>query len=190
MSSYFYNSIKDRKTNQIKLLTDKIEIFSTQTEAQALIVEQSLIKENLPRFNILLRDDKSYPYIYFSSSDRFPGISLKRAKNQISSDYFGPYVNVKTVKETLKDIQKIFKLRNCSDTTFANRSRPCIEHQMHRCSAPCVGLINSRDYIEDVELAKGYLRASNFKFRDKMILKMKKFAEIEEFERANEIKKE
>ena len=80
MSSYFYNSIKDRKTNQIKLLTDKIEIFSTQTEAQALIVEQSLIKENLPRFNILLRDDKSYPYIYFSSSDRFPGISLKRAK--------------------------------------------------------------------------------------------------------------
>ena len=189
VSSYFYNSIKDRKTNQIKLLTDKIEIFSTQTEAQALIVEQSLIKENLPRFNILLRDDKSYPYIYFSSSDRFPGISLKRAKNQISSDYFGPYVNVKTVKETLKDIQKIFKLRNCSDTTFANRSRPCIEHQMHRCSAPCVGLINSRDYIEDVELAKGYLRASNFKFRDKMILKMKKFAEIEEFERANEIKK-
>lgn len=189
VSSYFHNSIKDRKTNQIKLLTDKIETFSTQTEAQALIVEQSLIKENLPKFNILLRDDKSYPYIHFSSSNRFPAINLKRVKNQISSDYVGPYINVKTAKETLKDLQKIFKLRNCSDTTFRNRSRPCIEHQMHRCSAPCVGLINASDYLDDVELAKGYLRASNFKFRDQMILKMKKFAEIEEFERANEIKK-
>lgn len=189
VSSYFHNSVKDRKTNQIKLLTDKIETFSTQTEAQALIVEQSLIKENLPKFNILLRDDKSYPYIHFSSSNGFPAISLKRVKNQISSDYIGPYINVKTVKNTLKDLQKIFKLRNCSDTTFRNRSRPCIEHQMHRCSAPCVGLINTNDYLDDVELAKRYLLDSNLKFRNQMILKMKKFAEIEEFERANEIKK-
>ena len=161
VSSYFHNSVKDRKTNQIKLLTDKIETFSTQTEAQALIVEQSLIKENLPKFNILLRDDKSYPYIHFSSSNGFPAISLKRVKNQISSDYIGPYINVKTVKNTLKDLQKIFKLRNCSDTTFRNRSRPCIEHQMHRCSAPCVGLINANDYLDDVELAKRYLLDSN-----------------------------
>jgi excinuclease ABC subunit C len=189
VSSYFHNSPKDRKTNQIKLLTDKIETFSTQTEAQALIVEQSLIKENLPKFNILLRDDKSYPYIHFSSSNGFPAISLKRVKNKISPDYIGPYISVKTVKNTLKELQKIFKLRNCSDTTFRNRSRPCIEHQMDRCSAPCVGLISANDYLDDVKLAKRYLLDSNLKFRDQMILKMKKFSEIEEFERANEIKK-
>ena len=189
VSSYFRKSILDRKTNQIKFLTDRIEIFSTQTEAQALIVEQSLIKENLPKFNILLRDDKSYPYIHFSSSDSFPAIGLKRVKNHASPDCFGPYVSVKTVKETLKDIQKIFKLRNCSNSTFRNRSRPCIEHQMHRCSAPCVGLIQQHDYCEDVSSAKDYLAASNSKFRERMNLKMKTLAREEEFERANEIKK-
>ena len=149
VSSYFGSSAKDRKTNKIKILTDKVETFSTETEAEALLLEQSLIKENLPRFNILLRDDKTYPYIHFSMDHQFPGISMKRSKHSVSENFFGPFVSAHAVKASIKDIQKIFKIRNCSINTFNNRSRPCIEHQMQRCSAPCVGAISTNNYSED-----------------------------------------
>ena len=189
VSSYFGKSIKDRKTHQIKKLTDKIETFSTQTEAEALLLEQSLIKENLPRFNILLRDDKTYPYIHFSMNDRFPSISLKRSKHSVSKDYFGPFVSASAVKSTLKDLQKIFKLRNCNNSTFSNRSRPCIEHQMQRCSAPCVGAINDSDYSEDIYSAQYYLSSSSKKTKKILLSQMEKFSNQQEFEKANEIKK-
>ena len=130
VSSYFGSSIKDRKTSQIKLLIDKIETFSTWTEAEALLLEQSLIKENLPRFNILLRDDKTYPYIHYSMDDKFPSISMKRSKHAVSKDYFGPFISAYAVKSTIKDLQKIYQIRNCSNGTFRNRSRPCIEHKL------------------------------------------------------------
>ena len=124
VSSYFGKSFKDRKTQQIKILTDNIETFSTTTEAEALLLEQSLIKENLPRFNILLRDDKTYPYVHFSMDHKYPSISMRRSKHAVSKNFFGPFISAQAVKTTIKDLQKIYQIRNCSDTTFNNRSRP------------------------------------------------------------------
>jgi excinuclease ABC subunit C len=188
VSSYFGSSIKDRKTSQIKLLTDKIETFSTQTEAEALLLEQSLIKENLPRFNILLRDDKTYPYIHYSMSDKFPSISMKRSKHGVSTDYFGPFISAYAVKSTIKDLQKIYQIRNCSNSTFRNRSRPCIEHQMQRCSAPCVNQISEIDYSADITSSQNYLASTGKKSRNLMLSQMKKLADERNFEKALELK--
>jgi excinuclease ABC subunit C len=188
VSSYFGSSLKDRKTSQIKLLTDRIETFSTQTEAEALLLEQSLIKENLPRFNILLRDDKTYPYIYYSMSDKFPSISMKRSKHAVSKDYFGPFISAYAVKSTIKDLQKIYQIRNCSNSTFRNRSRPCIEHQMQRCSAPCVEHISEIDYSTDIFSSQNYLASTGKKSRNLMLSQMKKLADECNFEKAQELK--
>jgi excinuclease ABC subunit C len=188
VSSYFGSSPKDRKTSQIKLLTDRIETFSTQTEAEALLLEQSLIKENLPRFNILLRDDKTYPYIHYSMSDKFPSISMKRSKHAVSKDYFGPFISAYAVKSTIKDLQKIYQIRNCSNSTFRNRSRPCIEHQMQRCSAPCVKHISELDYSTDISSSQNYLASTGKKSRNLMLSQMKKLADECNFEKAQELK--
>ena len=189
VSSYFGKSLKDRKTQQIKILTDKIETFSTITEAEALLLEQSLIKENLPRFNILLRDDKTYPYVHFSMDHKYPSISMKRSKHAVSKNFFGPFISAQAVKSTIKDLQKIYQIRNCSDTTFSNRSRPCIEHQMQRCSAPCVNLISEVSYQGDIVSSQHYLSSSGKKTKSLMTAQMHKLAEKQEFERAQEIKK-
>jgi len=189
VSSYFGKSFKDRKTQQIKILTDKIETFSTITEAEALLLEQSLIKENLPRFNILLRDDKTYPYVHFSMGHKYPSISMKRSKHAVSKNFFGPFISAQAVKSIIKDIQKIYQIRNCSDNTFNNRSRPCIEHQMQRCSAPCVNLISELSYQGDIESSQHYLSSSGKQTKSLMMAQMQKFAEQQEFERANEVKK-
>ena len=189
VSSYFGKAFKDRKTQQIKILTDKIETFSTITEAEALLLEQSLIKENLPRFNILLRDDKTYPYVHFSMGHKYPSISMKRSKHAVSKNFFGPFISAQAVKSTIKDIQKIYQIRNCSDNTFNNRSRPCIEHQMQRCSAPCVNLISELSYQGDIESSQHYLSSSGKQTKSLMMAQMQKFAEQQEFERANEVKK-
>ena len=188
VSSYFGTSLKDRKTNQIKLLTDRIETFSTKTEAEALLLEQSLIKENLPRFNILLRDDKTYPYIHFSMDDQFPSISMKRTKHGVSKDFFGPFISAQAVKSTIKDLQKIYQIRHCSNSTFRNRSRPCIEHQMQRCSAPCVEQISELDYKVDISGSQNYLASSGKKSRNLMLSQMKKLANECNFEKAQELK--
>ena len=189
VSSYFSNSLKDRKTQQIKILTDKIETFSTTTEAEALLLEQSLIKENLPRFNILLRDDKTYPYVHFSLDHKYPSISMKRSKHAVSKNFFGPFISAQAVKATIKDLQKIYQIRNCSDTTFNNRSRPCIELQMQRCSAPCVNLISEISYQGDIISSQHYLSSSGKKTKSLMTAQMHKLAEKQEFERAQEVKR-
>ena len=188
VSSYFGTSPKDRKTTQIKLLTDKIETFSTKTEAEALLLEQSLIKENLPRFNILLRDDKTYPYIHYSMDDTFPSISMRRSKHAVSKDYFGPFISAQAVKSTIKELQKIYQIRNCSTSTFRNRSRPCIEHQMRRCSAPCVEHISEPDYKADILSSQNYLASTGKKSRKLMLSQMKKLADECNFEKAQELK--
>ena len=188
VSSYFGKALKDRKTAQIRVLTDRIETFSTSTEAEALLLEQSLIKENLPRFNILLRDDKTYPYIHFSMRHDFPSISLKRSKHSVSKEFFGPYISAYAVKSTIKDIQKIYQIRNCSNSTFRNRSRPCIEHQMQRCSAPCVNQIGKIDYLSDISSAQNYLSAAGKKTKNLMLSQMNKFAANLDFEKAQEVK--
>ena len=188
VSSYFGNSFKDRKTSQIKFLTDKIETFTTKNEVEALLLEQMLIKENKPKFNILLRDDKTYPYIYFSLDHEFPGIYSKRTKNAVDKKYYGPFVSSEAVKKSIKEIQKIFKLRNCSDNTFANRTRPCIEFQMKRCSAPCVQKINKVDYFEDITGAKSFLSSSDTKTFQRLTSDIEKAVSKLDFEKAAEIR--
>ena len=189
VSSYFGKSFKDRKTHQIRTLTDKIETFSTTTEAEALLLEQSLIKENLPRFNILLRDDKTYPYVHFSMDHKYPSISMRRSKHAVSKNFFGPFISAQAVKSTIKDLQKIYQIRNCSDTTFNNRSRPCIEHQMQRCSAPCVNLISEASYQGDILSSQQYLSSTGKKTKSLMMTQMHKLADQHEFERAQVLKR-
>ena len=188
VSSYFGKSKKDRKTSQIKFLTDQVETFTTKNEVEALLLEQMLIKENKPRFNILLRDDKTYPYIFFSSDHDFPGVFLKRTRKAVDKNYFGPFISAEAVKKSIKEIQKIFKVRNCSDNTFANRTRPCIEYQMKRCSAPCVSMVNKNDYFEDVEAAKGFISSSNAKTSKKLAKDIDIAVKKLEFEKAAEIR--
>jgi len=188
VSSYFGKSIKDRKTSQIKFLTDNIETFTTKNEVEALLLEQMLIKENKPKFNILLRDDKTYPYIYFSLDHDFPGIYSKRTKQAVNSNFFGPFVSSGAVKKSIKEIQKIFRLRNCNDSTFSNRSRPCIEFQMKRCSAPCVQKISKVDYFEDVASAKSYLSSSDSQTITRLNSEIEKASHNLEFEKAADIR--
>ena len=188
VSSYFGNSYKDRKTSQIRFLTDRVETFTTKNEVEALLLEQTLIKENKPKFNILLRDDKTYPYIYFSLAHDYPGIYLKRTKKAVNSNYYGPFVSSGAVKKSIKEIQKIFKLRNCNDSTFSNRSRPCIEFQMKRCSAPCIKNIRKIDYFEDVESAKSYLSSSDSQTIGRLKNDIQKASSELDFEKAADIR--
>ena len=188
VSSYFGKSHKDRKTSQIRFLTDKVETFTTKNEVEALLLEQSLIKENKPRFNILLRDDKTYPYIYFSLDHEYPGVYSKRTKKSVDKKYFGPFVSSEAVKKSIKEIQKIFKVRNCSDNTFSNRTRPCIEFQMKRCSAPCVQKINKVDYFEDITSAKSFLTSSDTKTVQRLTEEIDKAVSMLDFEKAAEIR--
>ena len=187
--SYFTHAIKDRKTDQIKKQAIKVETFTTHTEAEALILEQQLIKEHKPKFNILLRDDKTFPFIFFDSKHVYPSIHLKRSKHAVSGDYYGPFTSAKLVRDQLKELQKIFKIRNCADSTFANRSRPCIEYQMKRCSAPCANLISQSDYLQEVERAKKYLVSERKQIKKVFQQQMNKHSNKLEFEEADELKK-
>ena len=187
--SYFTPALKDRKTEQIKKQAIKVETFATHSEAEALILEQQLIKEYKPKFNILLRDDKTYPFIYFLGSHDFPSIHLKRSKQAIDENFFGPYTNARLVRNQIKELQKIFRLRNCSNSTFSNRSRPCIEYQMKRCSAPCVNLISKPDYAEDVSAAKRYLTTEKKHVKKTLKEKMQRHSDLLQFEEADRYKK-
>ncbi len=188
VSSYFGRSHKDRKTSQIKFLTDKVETFTTKNEVEALLLEQTLIKENKPKFNILLRDDKTYPYIYFSLEHDFPGVYLKRTKKAVDKNYFGPFVSSQAVKNSIKEVQKIYKVRNCSDNTFANRTRPCIEFQMKRCSAPCVKKVKKTDYFEDIAGARSFLSSSDKNTIQRLTKDIEKASSKLNFEKAAEIR--
>ena len=187
--SYFTPAIKDRKTEQIKKQAIKVETFATHSETEALILEQQLIKEYKPKFNILLRDDKTYPFIYFLGSHDFPSIHLKRSKQAIDKNFYGPYTNARLVRDQIKELQKIFRLRNCSNSTFSNRSRPCIEYQMNRCSAPCVNLISKTDYAEDISSAQRYLTSEKKYIKKILKEKMQHHSKLLEFEEANRYKK-
>ena len=187
--SYFTKAIKDRKTEQIKKQAIRVETFITHSEAEALILEQQLIKEYKPKFNILLRDDKTYPYIFFDSTHLFPSVKLKRSKQAIDACYFGPFTSAKFARSQIKDLQKIFKIRNCADSTFSNRSRPCIEYQMKRCSAPCVSFISQSEYTQDIDRAKEYLTSEKKQLKKAFNQRMKQHANNLEFEEAEELKK-
>ncbi|WP_455217759.1 GIY-YIG nuclease family protein, partial [Kaarinaea lacus] len=138
VGSYFTRTQQGPKTGAMVAQVHGIEVTVTHTENEALILENSLIKSLKPRYNILLRDDKSYPYIYMSDSDEYPRLSYHRGARRKKGRYFGPYPSAGAVRESLNLLQKLFRVRQCEDTFFRNRSRPCLQFQIKRCTAPCV----------------------------------------------------
>ena len=152
VSSYFNATPKSARIMSMLSQTARMEVTVTRTEAEALILENQLIKSLKPRYNVLLRDDKSYPYVLMTQ-EAWPRIAMHRGPRAIPGRYFGPYASVGAVRDSLNLMHKLFRLRSCEDSVFRNRSRPCLQHQIGRCSAPCVGLVAARDYAESVRRA-------------------------------------
>ncbi len=184
VSSYFRASNQSPKT---RLMVSKIhhaEIQQTHTESEALLLENNLIKDKHPSYNISLRDDKSFPYIRLSERAAFPRFTFYRGRRTAPERYYGPYPNAAAVRMMLGQIHKIFRLRQCNDAFFRNRSRPCLQYQIKRCSAPCVGHITQHDYREDVRQAKAMLAGRDFALIDELASKMERAANELEYETA------
>ena len=164
--------------------TNSMMFLTTQTESEALLLEQNLIKQLKPRYNVLLRDDKSFPNIMISSSHEFPKIAKHRGRKAKGAEYFGPFASVGSVNRTLHQLQRIFLLRNCTDSDFATRTRPCLQYQIARCSGPCVGKINTKDYNQLVNDARKFLQGKSTKIQENMALEMANASNSLEFERA------
>jgi len=150
LASYFNAPEENSRLRLLMSQVEAIEIQRTRTETEALLLECNLIKDLRPKFNILLRDDKSYPYLKLSTTEHFPGLSFYRGSTKVEDRLFGPYANAGSVRTILAQLQKIIPIRQCDNNTFRNRSRPCLQYQIGRCSAPCVGLISEDEYREDV----------------------------------------
>ncbi len=184
LSSYFRKNLSSPKTRSMVAQIREVAITITHTENEALILENNLIKELKPRYNILLRDDKSYPYIYLSSRHRHPRLAMHRGARKQEGRYFGPYPSAGAVRETLNLMQKLFQVRQCEDSFYANRSRPCLQYQINRCSAPCTGMISDARYREDVRHAELFLEGRSNRVIDALVERMKKASEALEFEQA------
>ncbi|MGN0921365.1 MAG: excinuclease ABC subunit UvrC [Cellvibrio sp.] len=184
LSSYFRTSGLTLKTQALVNRIARIDVTITSSETEALILEHNLIKSNRPPFNILLRDDKSYPYIFISSGEDYPRIGFHRGAKKKRGDYYGPYPNVMAVREGLSFLQRAFKLRPCEDSVFRNRTRPCLQHQIDRCSGPCVGLISPDDYKEDLKHAQMFLSGRNDELLEDLGRKMEAAAMNLAFEKA------
>lgn len=187
VSSYFRARGLNNKTLALVARIFRIEVIITQSETEALILEQTLIKKHRPQYNILLKDDKSYPYIYISKH-KYPLIAYRRGQKVKSGQYFGPYPNAYAVKESLSYLQRIFKLRDCEDSYFSNRSRPCLQYQIKRCSAPCVKHISAEDYQHDIDNAILFLQGKSSVLIKELEQQMEEAAEQLLFERAGEIR--
>ena len=187
VSSYFRARGLNDKTLALVARIQRIEVIVTASETEALILEQTLIKQHKPQYNILLKDDKSYPYIYLSNH-KFPLLAYRRGQKVKSGQYFGPYPNAYAVKESLNYLQRIFKLRNCEDSYFSNRSRPCLQYQIKRCSAPCVDYISKEDYQHDIASASLFLQGKSRALIEELELKMEEASAELLFERAGEIR--
>jgi excinuclease ABC subunit C len=161
-----------------------IEVTVTQNETEALILENNVIKAFRPRYNVLLRDDKSYPYIYISTHEQIPRLSFHRGAVSGKGRYFGPYPNASAVRESLGLLQQLFQIRQCEDSFFRNRTRPCLQYQIKRCTAPCVGLVDEETYRTDVNHAVMFLEGSSEKVVEELMARMDVAATRLEFERA------
>nr|VFJ68779.1 MAG: excinuclease ABC subunit C [Candidatus Kentron sp. FM]VFJ69415.1 MAG: excinuclease ABC subunit C [Candidatus Kentron sp. FM]VFK17139.1 MAG: excinuclease ABC subunit C [Candidatus Kentron sp. FM] len=161
-----------------------VDITVTHTETEALLLENNLIKSLHPRYNILLRDDKSYPYLYLSGRETFPGLAFHRGPRQKPGRYFGPFPSASAVRETLQLLQKLFRVRQCEDSFFRNRSRPCLQYQIGRCTAPCVGLVDEAAYAEDVEHTSMFLEGKDQEIIERFVLLMDEAAKTLRYELA------
>jgi excinuclease ABC subunit C len=185
VSSYFNRqaNVSPKVRSMVGHIVD-IAVTVTRTENEAFLLESNLIKDLKPRYNIVLRDDKSYPYIYVEPDEEFPKLNFHRGARNGNGRYFGPYPNAGAVRSTLNLLQKLFMLRQCDDSYFRNRARPCLQHQIKRCTAPCVGLIDSAEYREDVQRAILFLEGRSAEVVDSLALQMDEAAAKLEFERA------
>lgn len=184
VSSYFRASGLTEKTMALVSRIDDIQVTVTSTEVDALLLEHNLIKTHQPPYNILLRDDKSYPYIFLSSEDKWPRLSLHRGSKRRKGTYFGPYPSAAAVRESLHFLQKVFKVRQCEDSYFRNRSRPCLQYQIDRCTGPCVELVSEQDYAEQVENTSLFLRGKSQQLMVRLADDMERAATELRFEEA------
>ena len=185
VSSYFRESarLSPRIASMVRQVCN-IEVTVTNTEAEALLLENNLIKEHRPRYNVLLRDDKSYPYIFVATQDAFPRLGFHRGARRQPGRYFGPYPSAGAVRETLNLLQKLFRVRQCEDSFFRNRSRPCLQYQIKRCTAPCVGYISEARYREDIEHAIQFLEGKSEKVIGDLVRHMEAAATRLDYEQA------
>jgi excinuclease ABC subunit C len=187
VSSYFIKQHDSGKTRALVANIDTFKVLVTQTETQALLLEAELIKQHLPRYNILLKDSKSYPYIALSN-DKHQRVSFFRGKKQDKYQYFGPYPSAQVVRNSLNLLKKIFKVRQCPNATYRSRSRACLEYQIGLCSAPCVGHIEDKDYQQDVAMMTLFLAGKGKQTLDEISQKMQDSAHRQEFELAAKLR--
>ena len=183
VGSYFNATPKPTRIMAMLAQLARIEVTVTRSEADALLLENQLIKSLQPRYNVMLRDDKSYPFVLVTRED-WPRIAFHRGPRAIPGRYFGPYPSAASVRETLNLMHKLFRLRSCEDSVFRNRSRPCLQHQIGRCSAPCVGLVEAGEYAEAVRRAGLFLDGRSGELGDELTAAMQVASEALEFEQA------
>ena len=184
VSSYFKSQTASVKQQVMVTKVAAIEVTVTHTEGEALLLECQQIKRHKPRYNICLRDDKSFPYMFLSSEQDFPQITFHRGAKNKKGRYFGPYPSTGAVRESLKLLQKLFPIRQCDDAVYNNRTRPCLQYQIERCTAPCVGLIDKQNYALDVESTIMFLEGKGGLLIDQLIVKMEQAAANLDFEQA------
>jgi excinuclease ABC subunit C len=188
VSNYFRASGLDAKTMALVARICNIEVTITRNETEALLLEQTLIKQHRPPYNIELRDDKSYPYIMLTSRDTYPRLAFHRGAKRQDAHYFGPYPSASSVRESLAILQKVFRLRQCEDSYFRNRTRACLQHQIGRCTAPCVGLISPEDYARDVHFSELFLNGRSDQLIRELTQRMEEESAQLQFERAATIR--
>jgi excinuclease ABC subunit C len=185
VSSYFRPAEQlAPKTRALMKHTVSVEVTATHTETEALLLENNLIKEHRPRYNIVLRDDKSFPYIYLSTDEDFPRLAFHRGPRRGKGRYFGPFAGAGAVRETLNLLQKLFMVRQCENSFFRNRSRPCLQHQIKRCTAPCVGMVDKVQYADDVRHAVMFLEGKSEAMIGELVARMENASKRLEYEAA------